>query len=84
VPLLRSVAIALRSTEELALPTAVTPPPPALVDVVEQTIAPSAAEVDRTGAFPRADIDALAGAGVLGLLSAAEVGAPVARSPMPP
>ncbi|WP_433286610.1 acyl-CoA dehydrogenase family protein [Pseudonocardia sp. CA-142604] len=56
------------------MPTAVTSPAPALVDVVERTVAPSAAEVDRTGAFPRADIDALAGAGVLGLLSASEVG----------
>ncbi|GAA3054873.1 acyl-CoA dehydrogenase family protein [Pseudonocardia yunnanensis] len=65
---------ALRSIEERVLPTAVTSPPSALVDVVDQTIAPSAAEVDRTGAFPRADIDALAGAGVLGLLSASEVG----------
>ena len=56
------------------MPTAVTPPLSALADVVEQPIAPSAVEVDRTGAFPRADIDALAGTGVLGLLSAAEVG----------
>ncbi len=63
-----------RFIEELALSTAVSPSPSALADVVDQTIAPSAAEVDRTGAFPRADIDALAGAGVLGLLSAPEVG----------
>ncbi|MBP2367255.1 acyl-CoA dehydrogenase family protein [Pseudonocardia parietis] len=55
--------------------TAVTTPSPStLVDVVDRTIAPSAAEVDRTGVFPRADIEALAGAGVLGLLSAPEVG----------
>ena len=54
--------------------TAVTPPLPEVGPVVDQTIAPSAAEVDRTGAFPRADIDALARAGALGLLSSAEVG----------
>ncbi|MFC5061817.1 acyl-CoA dehydrogenase family protein [Actinomycetospora atypica] len=42
--------------------------------VVEQTVAPAAAEVDRTGTYPRADVEALAGAGVLGLLSAPEVG----------
>lgn len=54
--------------------TAVTPSPSTLVDVVDRTIAPSAAEVDRTGVFPRADIEALADAGVLGLSSAPEVG----------
>jgi alkylation response protein AidB-like acyl-CoA dehydrogenase len=37
-------------------------------------IAPAAAEVDRTGAFPRAGIDALARAGVLGAASATDVG----------
>lgn len=42
--------------------------------VVEEVIAPSAAEVDRTGAFPRAGIDALARAGVLGAASSVEVG----------
>lgn len=40
--------------------------------MVERSIAPSASEVDRTGAFPE-HIDALAGAAVLGLLSASEV-----------
>ncbi|WP_242623191.1 acyl-CoA dehydrogenase family protein [Pseudonocardia sediminis] len=54
--------------------TAVTPPPSTLADAVDRTIAPSAAEVDRTGAFPRADVEALAGAGALGLLSATDVG----------
>lgn len=54
--------------------TAVTPSLPELGAVVDETIAPSAAEVDRTGVFPRADIDALARAGTLGLLSAPEVG----------
>ena len=42
--------------------------------VVEDTVAPAAAEVDRTGAYPRADVEALEGAGALGLLSAPEVG----------
>ncbi|MFC5139979.1 acyl-CoA dehydrogenase family protein [Actinomycetospora rhizophila] len=42
--------------------------------VVTSTVAPAAAEIDRTGAYPRADVDALAGAGALGLLSAPEVG----------
>lgn len=41
---------------------------------VENQIAPAAAEVDRSGAYPRADLDALAAAGALGLLSASEVG----------
>lgn len=56
------------------MPTAVTPTPSALADVIDQKIAPSAAEVDRSGAFPRDAVDALAGAGVLGLLSATDVG----------
>ena len=42
--------------------------------VITDVIAPNAAEVDRTGAFPRAGIDALARAGVLGAASATEVG----------
>ncbi|MGW5159575.1 acyl-CoA dehydrogenase family protein [Nonomuraea wenchangensis] len=46
----------------------------ALDSVIESTIAPQAAEIDRTGAFPRASIDALAKAGLLGLISAEEVG----------
>ena len=42
--------------------------------VVESTVAPGAAEVDRAGAYPRTDVDALARVGALGLLSAPEVG----------
>ena len=45
-----------------------------LEPIVADVIAPSAAEVDRTGAFPRAAMDALGRAGLLGLGSAAEVG----------
>ena len=46
----------------------------ALSSIVETVIAPAAAEVDRTGAYPRAALDALGAAGLLGLSSAPEVG----------
>jgi isovaleryl-CoA dehydrogenase len=46
----------------------------AVTAVVENTVAPAAAEIDRTGSYPRADVEALAGAGALGLLSSPEVG----------
>ena len=42
--------------------------------VVDQVIAPAAAEIDRSGIFPRAGIEALGKAGALGILSAEEVG----------
>jgi alkylation response protein AidB-like acyl-CoA dehydrogenase len=42
--------------------------------VVETVIGPAAIEIDKTGAFPRESIAALGQAGVLGLLSASEVG----------
>jgi isovaleryl-CoA dehydrogenase len=42
--------------------------------VIETVIAPRAAEVDRTGEFPRSSLDALASAGLLGLISATDVG----------
>ncbi|HWE63829.1 MAG TPA: acyl-CoA dehydrogenase family protein, partial [Chloroflexota bacterium] len=42
--------------------------------IIDEVIAPAAAEIDRTGAFPRAALDALAEAGLLGLVSAPEVG----------
>jgi alkylation response protein AidB-like acyl-CoA dehydrogenase len=45
-----------------------------LNDVVEGVIGPSATEIDKTGTFPRAGVDALARAGILGLLSASDVG----------
>ena len=38
------------------------------------TVAPSAIDVDRSGAFPTENIEALGAAGLLGLLSATEVG----------
>ncbi|MDQ3422132.1 MAG: acyl-CoA/acyl-ACP dehydrogenase [Actinomycetota bacterium] len=46
----------------------------ALAAIVEQTIAPAAEEIDRTGAYPRAALDSLREAGVLSVLSATEVG----------
>lgn len=46
----------------------------ALAPVIADVVAPAAAEVDRTGAYPRAALDALGAAGLLGLISAPEVG----------
>lgn len=43
-------------------------------DVIADVVAPSAAQVDRAGEFPRAAIEALAKAGLLGLTSSVEVG----------
>jgi alkylation response protein AidB-like acyl-CoA dehydrogenase len=42
--------------------------------VIDDVIAPQAAEVDQAAVFPRAALDALGKAGLLGLLSAKEVG----------
>ena len=50
----------------------------AYLDILEKiatdVIAPAAVEIDQTGRFPRAALDALAAAGLLGLISAPEVG----------
>ena len=46
----------------------------ALAPVLADVVAPAAAEVDRSGAYPRAALDALGAAGLLGLISAREVG----------
>ena len=46
----------------------------ALAPVLADVIGPAAGEVDRTGAYPRAALDALGAAGLLGLISATEVG----------
>jgi isovaleryl-CoA dehydrogenase len=46
----------------------------ALTPILNDVVAPAAAEVDRTGTYPRAALDALGSAGLLGLISAAEVG----------
>ena len=54
---------------------ATTPPYRVSLDrVVDEVIAPAAVEIDRTGAFPRAALDTLGQAGLLGLISAKEVG----------
>jgi isovaleryl-CoA dehydrogenase len=45
-----------------------------LARVVQEVVAPAAAEIDRTGAFPRRQIDALAQAGLLSLTVPAELG----------
>ncbi len=46
----------------------------ALDVVITEVVAPQASAVDRDGAFPRDAVDALGKAGILGLVSAAEVG----------
>jgi alkylation response protein AidB-like acyl-CoA dehydrogenase len=46
----------------------------ALEQVIVEVVAPAAAEIDQTGAFPRVALDALGQAGLLGLISATEVG----------
>ena len=46
----------------------------ALTPILNDVVAPAASEVDRTGAYPRAALDALGAAGLLGLISAADVG----------
>jgi isovaleryl-CoA dehydrogenase len=46
----------------------------ALAPILADVVGPAAAEVDRGGAYPRAALDALGRAGLLGLTSAADVG----------
>ena len=46
----------------------------ALDQVIADVVAPAAIETDRTGAYPRAALDAMGAAGLLGLISAREVG----------
>ena len=46
----------------------------ALAPVLSQVVEPAAVQLDREGAFPRAAVDALGRAGLLGLVSAREVG----------
>lgn len=46
----------------------------AVDEIVAETVAPAAAEVDSSGAFPRAALDAFGRAGLLGLVSSREVG----------
>jgi alkylation response protein AidB-like acyl-CoA dehydrogenase len=61
------------------MPTSTEAPPPSAPNamfetVLRETVRPLADEVDRTGRFPREGVDALAGAGLLGLLSSPEHG----------
>jgi alkylation response protein AidB-like acyl-CoA dehydrogenase len=50
------------------------PPIQTLSRVIEETIAPYAAEVDRGGQYPEESLRALSEAGLLGLISAADLG----------
>lgn len=45
-----------------------------LAPVLADVVGPAAPEIDRTGAYPRAALDALGTAGLLGLISSQEVG----------
>lgn len=45
-----------------------------LAPVITDVVAPAAAEIDRSGTYPRPALDALGRAGLLGLISAPEVG----------
>lgn len=60
----------MSSTPSVALPSYLA----ALAPVIANVVAPAAAEVDRSGVYPRAALDSLGRAGLLGLISAAEVG----------
>jgi len=46
----------------------------ALEQVIEDIVAPAAADIDQTGSFPHAALDAFGATGLLGLISATEVG----------
>jgi alkylation response protein AidB-like acyl-CoA dehydrogenase len=48
--------------------------PAVLTSVINDAIAPQADETDRSGAFPRAGVNALGEAGLLGLISSTDVG----------
>ena len=48
----------------------------ALDRVTADVVSPAASGVDAAGTFPRENIEALGAAGLLGLMSAAEVGGP--------
>ncbi|MGH3669345.1 MAG: acyl-CoA dehydrogenase family protein [Pseudonocardiaceae bacterium] len=55
-------------------PTTATAYQSVLSAVIEREVGPKAAEIDRTGDFPREAVQALGDAGLLGLLSAPQVG----------
>jgi isovaleryl-CoA dehydrogenase len=54
--------------------TAALDAPSAVRKVIEDVVAPSAVDIDKTGTFPRRAIEALGQAGLLGLLSAQDAG----------
>lgn len=60
----------------MAAPSSTAAPPymDTLEQVVNDVIAPAAATVDQTGTFPRPSMEAFGAAGLLGLISATEVG----------
>ncbi len=45
-----------------------------LATIIDEVIAPNAVEIDRSGTYPRAALEALGQAGLLGLISSKEVG----------
>lgn len=55
-------------------PTTATGYESVLSAVIERTVGPQAAEIDRNGTFPRDGVQALGDAGLLGLISAPQVG----------
>ncbi len=55
-------------------PTTATGYESVLAAVIERTVGPQAAEIDRNGTFPRDSVQALGDAGLLGLISAPQVG----------
>jgi alkylation response protein AidB-like acyl-CoA dehydrogenase len=55
-------------------PTTATGYESVLSAVIERTVGPQAAEIDRSGTFPRDSVQALGDAGLLGLISAPQVG----------
>jgi isovaleryl-CoA dehydrogenase len=55
-------------------PTTATGYESVLSAVIERTVGPQAAEIDRNGTFPRDSVQALGDAGLLGLISAPQVG----------
>jgi isovaleryl-CoA dehydrogenase len=65
---LSALTVAVPSSEELANLRA------SVQTLIDQVVAPNATTVDASGRFPRENIQALANAGVLGILSDTEVG----------
>lgn len=58
----------------MSMSTSTSPHLDTLGPIVTDVVAPGATEIDRTGAYPRAALDSLAQAGLLGLISATDMG----------